>query len=352
MPVVYGALDLATNELRNVRVHNLPAAPPAGPTDFGMLWYDTTLNILKWWDGAQWIDAMGGAGAVPGDTVTTQTFGQVPVPGASTLFSRGDHAHGMPTHTAADHAAIPIDSLAPPTGPLDMGGQPIEGVGGPPVNDTDAANKVYVDGAVDGLTINTVPTTSLTAVQSGSTATGDLAWTITLDSLTLANTIPGTAPDPNTPLVPGEPGDVYIDTALGTTWIYDGTTWTQLDPAVAAGGITAITAGDGIAVDATTPAVPVVAAVIDPASDPSLTVGPAGINLTTGVAHRFAAPLAGTVSPEVVTHALGTTDIVLSVHNTATGSAVEVDWDATSPTTATVRFNPVLGAGYRVTVVG
>src|SRR4029079_4261451 len=89
-----------------------------------------------------------------------------------------------------------------------------------PVLAQDAATKAYVDttaatagnAAADDNTIVRVPSTSLSTVKSGSSATGDLTYTITLDSLTLANTIPGTAPDPNNPVVPGEPGDIYIDT--------------------------------------------------------------------------------------------------------------------------------------------
>jgi hypothetical protein len=70
-------------------------------------------------------------------------------------------------------------------------------------------------------------------------------------------------------------------------------------------------------------------------------------------ATKFAAALAGTSSPEVVTHNLNTRDIQLTVLNGATPfTAVSVDWDATSVNTATIRYNPNLGAGYRVVVAG
>lgn len=68
---------------------------------------------------------------------------------------------------------------------------------------------------------------------------------------------------------------------------------------------------------------------------------------------KFAAALTGTASPETITHNLNTRDIQLTVLNGATPyTAVEVDWDATTVNTAVIRYNPNLGAGYRVVVMG
>lgn len=75
--------------------------------------------------------------------------------------------------------------------------------------------------------------------------------------------------------------------------------------------------------------------------------------LVTGVAKKYAAALTGTASPEVITHNLNTRDITLTVMNGASPyTAVEVDWDATTVNTATIRYNPNLGAGYRVVITG
>jgi hypothetical protein len=72
-----------------------------------------------------------------------------------------------------------------------------------------------------------------------------------------------------------------------------------------------------------------------------------------GSVRKYAAALTGTVSPEVVTHNLNTRDVQVTVLNGASPyTAVECDWDATTVNTVTLRFNPVLGAGYRVVVVG
>jgi hypothetical protein len=73
----------------------------------------------------------------------------------------------------------------------------------------------------------------------------------------------------------------------------------------------------------------------------------------TGMAKKFAAALTGTASPEVITHNLNTRDVYVSVLNGATPyTAVQVDWDATTVNTVTIRYNPNLGAGYRAVVLG
>ena len=91
MPTVYSAIDLVKNELRNAVIQNLGSAPSA-PIK-GQIYFDSVGNILYWWNGTQWVAAQGGAGAVPADTVTTQAVGDTAVPGASALYSRGDHKH-------------------------------------------------------------------------------------------------------------------------------------------------------------------------------------------------------------------------------------------------------------------
>jgi len=181
MPNLYGALDLQKNELRQAQVQNLASAP-SSPVK-GQLWYDSTNNVLKWWDGGTWVSAMGAAGAVPSDTPSTQAIGDAASGGASALYARGDHKHGMPafgtatatttfgqakadgsaatlarsdhthgtpTHDAAAHSGIPLNSLAAATGIVYMGGYALANVGNP-VGGMDAANKNYVDGLVQGV---------------------------------------------------------------------------------------------------------------------------------------------------------------------------------------------------------
>jgi len=78
--------------------------------------------------------------------------------------------------------------------------------------------------------------------------------------------------------------------------------------------------------------------------------------MPTGGATKYAGALTGTIAyatGEVVTHNLNTRDVSVTVLNGSSPYAVvEVDWEATSVNTITVRYNPNLGAGYRVVVLG
>jgi len=63
--------------------------------------------------------------------------------------------------------------------------------------------------------------------------------------------------------------------------------------------------------------------------------------------------LAGTASPETITHNLNTQDVMVMVHSSNTPfSFVQVDWQATTVNTVSIIYNPTLGAGYRVVVMG
>src|SRR5262252_7906137 len=94
MPTIYGYIDLVKNELRNAAVQNLGSAP-ASPVK-GQLYFDTTANILYWYNGTAWVAAQSGTSLPPATTVTTQAIGDAPVVGAGTNYAREDHKHGMP----------------------------------------------------------------------------------------------------------------------------------------------------------------------------------------------------------------------------------------------------------------
>src|SRR4030095_1637474 len=409
MPTVYGAVDLVKNELRNAVMQNLGTAP-AAPVK-GLMYFNSADNTLYWYDGTQWIAAKGGAGAVPSDTVTTAAIGDAPVPGASGLYARGDHKHGMPafgaitveqtcgsastngaattlarsdhahgnpTHDNAAHAAIALSALGVPTASLNLNSQKIINLADPTVA-TDAANKQYVDGLIAGLawkdtvklasTANAALTGNI-AIDGVTTAAGDrvllknqpapaengiwiasaTAWTRATDSDTEADLLNAA--------VFVSAGTVNADTAwvmstnapitVGTTSL----TWVQF------AGAGTYTAGNGLTLTGN---------VLDVGAGTGITVAADSVavdltviatqtyvnNAVTGMARKFAAALTGTASPETVTHNLNTRDVHVQVLNGATPyTAVDVDWDATTVNSVTIRYNPNLGAGYRAVVMG
>jgi hypothetical protein len=409
MPTVYGAVDLVKNELRNAVMQNLGTAPSA-PVK-GLMYFNSADNTFYWYDGTQWIAAKAAAGAIPSDSVTTAAIGDAPVAGSSTNFARGDHRHGMPafaavtveqtfgsastngastslaradhahgnpTHDAAAHATIPISALAAATANLNLGNFKIVSLGTPTAG-TDAVTKAYVDAGISGLswkdTVRVASTaqralTGLTAVDGVTPIANDRvllknqtapaengiwlaqsgAWTRALDAedegelLNAAVFVSEGTTNADTAWVMTTNAPITIGTTP-LTWVQfgAGAVYTAGAGLTLTGNVFDVGAGVGITVAADSVAVD--QAVIASRSYVDTAV--------TGMTKKFAAALTGTASPETVTHNLNTRDVHVQVLNGATPyTAVEVDWDATTVNSVTIRYNPNLGTGYRVVVVG
>lgn len=209
------AYNFNQNELQLARAHNLASAPVSPTPVKGQIYFNSTDNILYWYNGSGWVAAQGGAGAVPATTVTNLAIGDSAVVGVATTYSRedhkhgapafanvtaegtfgsasnngslatvarSDHAHGNPAHDGAAHSAISLTSLAVPTADRSMGGFKVTNVA-TPTTGTDAPNKDYVDNLSQGLS-------GKEAVRVATTANGTLASAFqngaSVDGVTLA----------------------------------------------------------------------------------------------------------------------------------------------------------------------
>jgi hypothetical protein len=77
MPALGNALDFSKYEARNIRAHQLGAAPSSPVT--GQMYYNTADNTLYWFNGTIWVSASGGApsGAAGGDLSGTYPNPQI-----------------------------------------------------------------------------------------------------------------------------------------------------------------------------------------------------------------------------------------------------------------------------------
>jgi hypothetical protein len=179
MPILGAPLDCVKLEVRNQRVHQLSAAPASPVT--GQLYYDTTANVLYYWNGTAWISAAGGS---PPDATAT-TKGVVQLAGdltgtaaaptvANNAITSAKIADG--TITDVDVAATnkdgavgtysmrtlglgaaqampgnePLNLITAPTGDLSLNTHKITGLVDP-TNPQDAATKNYADNLSAGL---------------------------------------------------------------------------------------------------------------------------------------------------------------------------------------------------------
>jgi hypothetical protein len=84
-------LDLGKNELQNAAIQNLASAP--GTPVKGQLYFNSTSNILFYYNGTAWVEADGAAGLTYG-TPGNSAEGDVAAAGSATSVARSDHLHG------------------------------------------------------------------------------------------------------------------------------------------------------------------------------------------------------------------------------------------------------------------
>lgn len=302
-----------------------------------------------------------------------------------------------------------LDQFAAPTAAVSLNSQKITGLADP-TSDTDAANKRYVDGAVQGLSWKTAvrvssdsnvnlasPGATIDGVtmasgdrvlllgQTSGAENGIYVWSGASAALTRAAdansaaelkgaavfVMEGTRADQAYTLVTD--GSITVDTTA-LTW----TQFTGLGQVVAGSGLTKT--GNQIDVVGTADRITVNADSIDIASTyvgqssittlGTVTTGTwsastiavnkggtgatdaAGARANLGATTKYSANVGGATSI-AVTHNLGTKDVVVLVRENATDAMVECDVTMTDTNTVTLGFAvaPTAGA-YRVTVIG
>jgi len=258
---------------------------------------------------------------------------------------------------------------------LDLQSQLIQNVASPSAN-TDAANKAYVDGLVQGLSWKT-------SVRAATTAAGTLASSFAngsvIDGVTLAtgNRIliknQATASENGIYVVAasGAPTratdmDAAAEFPNATVYVNEGTTnadtgWTVTTNAPVTVGTTSITwaqigtggttytAGNGLTGTTT------FSVLADPVAGGGIAVTAAGVKVDTAVVVRkFTANIGnGSLTSLAVTHNLGTQDITWSLRDVSTNTFAWTDGVATDANTLTLTFAVAPTTNqYRVVVHG
>ena len=293
------AIDLAQNELQNARLQNLASAP--GTPVVGQAYYNTTTGRMEVRGAAGWIDPT----------------------------ARGTHSGTQLAATISDFdtqvRTNRLDQLAPPTAAVSANNQRVTLVATPTV-DTDAANKGYVDAAVNG-------TDWKASARVGTTANlAALSGLLTIDTITLVVGDRVLVKDQTTASANG----IYV--AASGAWarsldadlnaeVTAGMALMVTEGAVNADTQWRLTTNDAVTLNTTA----LVFAQIGAATSYT---GGAGISVvgtvvavdTAVVVRKFASAVGdGTATSIAVTHNLATLDVQVQVYEVATGAGVECD---------------------------
>jgi hypothetical protein len=343
------SLDLGTNELQNAVIQNLPAASePSGVK--GRVYFDSTNNKLKVYDGTTWQPLAFGANAASTVTLQGDVAGTANVSNGTITIDTTIQANSVALGT--DTTGNYVNDITAGTG-VTVTHTPGEGSSptvaiGQAVATTDSPSFVGItltgDAAVNGGDITTsAETASIFNANATTLNIGGAATTLSIGAATGTTTV-------NNNLVVS--GDLTVD---GTTTVLNTATLEVEDNIVLLNkGVTGVPSLDaGIEVERGSSAN--VSILWNETTD-SWTITNEGTNYH-AVARKHVADITGdaTTSAFSITHNLGTRDIQVQVYDAASPyDTVEVDIERTSTSVVTIRFAtaPIVGVNYRVVTVG
>lgn len=248
MPILGAPLDFAKLEGRNLRAHQLGAAPSSPVT--GQLYYNTGDNTLYWYDGTTWVSSRG-AGAPPDATTSTkgmiQLAGDLTGSATSPQIAAGvvtdvdvaaankDGAAATPSMRTLGAGAAQamagnrsLDTITAPGGPVNMNGQKITN-GADPSSNLDFVTKQYADALIQGLdakqSCHAATTANIANLATGAPNTLDGVTLVQGDRVLVKDQSPATT------------NGIYVVTTLGTgangvwTRSFDADTWAELPAA-------------------------------------------------------------------------------------------------------------------------
>lgn len=365
-------LDLSQNELQNAVVQNLATDPSGGIA--GQLYYNTTINKYKYFDGSSWVTVGEGNGTVTSVAVANATDGGLsvsgsPITGAGTInighsnvLTNAQTTSGLYPikidkngHITEYGTAVDLSTYAPLASPA-LTGTPTAPTAASGTNTTQIATTAFVTDAVSGVagamrfkgTIGTGGTAGTSLPTSG-VKVGD-TYKIVSDGTYASQA--------------AKVGDLFIATATTPTWAYvpsgDDTGVSQITAGAGLNTTSDDTSTDGGTIT-TTGTLFLTKSGVTAGTYQGITVDKYGrvtaaSNQGYSTLKKYTTTITGNDNTRAFTinHGLGTKDIIVQVYDGSTSEDVIVDITRIANSLVEIEFaqNVVSGKTYKVVIIG